>query len=314
MRNILLINQSTVISASELAAAATAFQIQVKLHFAPLWAIDPNSLRVWYANQPYAGYDWLFLLDNTDQANALGYHTVLSGGQVGGFVFAKTDQAAGVPWTVTLSHEGLEMLANPYVDLMAYGSYLGNAALRPLEVGDPTESATYKINGLDFSNFVTPNWFHSGAPGPYDYLRRIGAPLQLDSGGYMSIATTLGQWTEVFGEKLAPGTGKEARAGAYSRLRRPQTSKPPVGNFGSVDSNLSYIIKLLGKQAALITDQTAAISQQTQTLNQQSQAIAAIAASISDPNNDPQTLVDLASKLKGSNDPLAQSVAASQPK
>ncbi len=304
MRQVLLVNQSTAVSETDFQAAANALQTQVTRDFTPLWDIQA---KLWKYNKPVKGYELVYLLDDTDQAGALGYHTRLVGGQIVGYVFAKTDAAAGVSWTSTLSHELLELLANPWVADLVEGPYKGGRALYPYEVGDPVESNSYSIGGVEVSDFATPLWFQEeDTAGPFNFLKTLTSPFQLAKGGYCSVATSIGNYTDVWGE-TTPNTGKEARAGAYSRIKREQASRPVIAGFGSVDANLQYIIRHLDKQTALITVQTDVIGQQ-------SKALADIMAAISDPNNDPQTLVDLTSKLKTSADALAQSVAANQPK
>jgi len=49
------------------------------------------------------------ILDDSDQAGALGYHDLTSDGLPIGKVFAASDLKAGTSWTVTASHELLEM-------------------------------------------------------------------------------------------------------------------------------------------------------------------------------------------------------------
>jgi hypothetical protein len=65
---------------------------------------------------------------------------------------------------------------------------------------DPCEDSQfgYQINGILVSDFVTPHWFHTGAPGPYDFQNRITKPLQLLPGGYcqyLDIGNSMG-WVQ----------------------------------------------------------------------------------------------------------------------
>ena len=64
----------------------------------------------------------IIITDNPDQAGALGYHELTSAGAPLGKVFAKLDLDSGTSWTVTLSHELLEMLADPWINWCAMGS------------------------------------------------------------------------------------------------------------------------------------------------------------------------------------------------
>src|SRR6266571_4314023 len=56
---------------------------------------------------------WLVILDTSDVADALGYHDFTPAGRPIGKVFAQSDIMDNLEWTVTASHELLEMLADP---------------------------------------------------------------------------------------------------------------------------------------------------------------------------------------------------------
>ena len=68
------------------------------------------------------GWWQISVTDNPDQAGALGYHELTSRGTPLGKVFAGLDLQSGGSWTVTLSHELLEMLADPWINWCAQGS------------------------------------------------------------------------------------------------------------------------------------------------------------------------------------------------
>jgi hypothetical protein len=219
MRSVSLVNQSTVVSDSDLATVAAALERQVWLHFQPMWGIEA---QLYYGRAALPGSDVLYICDDTTQADALGFHTSTQGNVVG-YVFAKTDEANGVPWSVTASHELLEMLGNPWVNLMCWGMAGGQLVLVPREVGDPVEGATYAVSGVQVSDFVGPRWFEPGAGGgQFDYLGRISAPFLLDQGGYIAYQIpATGEWKEVFGQTVPHGGGPEAP----SKYRRRQRMK-----------------------------------------------------------------------------------------
>src|SRR5882724_10615097 len=103
------VNESTVVSDEDAAKVVAALQIQVTEHFAPAWGYgaELGLLPVGAARTPGA---WqVIILDNSDQAGALGYHDLTSDGLPIGKVFAKTDKDNGLSWSVTASHELLEM-------------------------------------------------------------------------------------------------------------------------------------------------------------------------------------------------------------
>jgi len=190
-----LINQSTVVSDVDVKEAMDALQIQVSRDFAPAWGIDAELKFVGKGQVPPAGYWWLVVLDNSDQAGALGYHDLTNEGLPLGKAFAATDIQYGLKWTVTASHELLEMLGDPYINLAATVEPGRNNSIMTLyayEVCDACEADTdgYQINGILLSDFVYPTWFESfwqGGSTQFDYLNKIKKPFELLSGGYISV-------------------------------------------------------------------------------------------------------------------------------
>jgi len=96
-------------------------------------------------------------------------------------------------WSLTASHECLEMLADPFGDRVVPGFSLREDQGRVsylVEVCDPCESASfaYTSNGTWVSDFYTPNFFDpEAAPGVrYDFTGNIEKPRQVLKGGYIS--------------------------------------------------------------------------------------------------------------------------------
>src|SRR6266487_1107390 len=79
------------------------------------------------------------------------------------YLFAKDDIAASGEYTTTLSHELLEMIADPGVNLYAIGKCRiggrSRTGLFGLEVCDPVEANSYRIQGVKVSDWVVPEWF-----------------------------------------------------------------------------------------------------------------------------------------------------------
>src|SRR5512135_775495 len=112
---IAVINASTAVSDDEVRTAAAALQIQVRRDFAPAWGIDADLTVVPRGETPEAGAWWLVILDTSDSAGALGYHDLTPEGLPLAKVFAQSALKLGFQWTITASHELLEMLADPDV-------------------------------------------------------------------------------------------------------------------------------------------------------------------------------------------------------
>ncbi len=186
-------NQSTVLNDPVVNAAAPALQIQINRDFAPVWGVDADLTFVPKAQRPGAGFWWLVVVDDSDVAGDLGYHELTDQGLPLGYVFARTDQQAGLKWTVTASHELLEMLGDPDINLYAFVQTGGNAGtFYAYEVCDPCEldDQGYAINGIQVSNFVYPAWFEGfRAQGStqFDHQKLIDQPFKLLPGGYSSV-------------------------------------------------------------------------------------------------------------------------------
>ncbi len=188
-----IINASSVLTDAEVQAAVPALQTQVHRDFAPAWGIDADLTFVPQGQQPPLGAWWLTILDNSDQAGALGYHDVTNEGLPLGKVFAGTDKQYGYTWTVTASHELLEMLGDPEIDLTVFVEPNARTGeLYAYEVCDACEADQfgYQINGVLVSDFVYPAWFESfqkPSSTQFDYGKKITAPFQLLAGGYIGI-------------------------------------------------------------------------------------------------------------------------------
>ena len=112
---IAIINSGKALKDSQVQAALPALQTQVSRDFAPAWGIDADLNFIPKGTKPAPGSWWLTILDNSDQAGALGYHDVTNDGLPLGKVLAGSDIKFGFQWTVTASQELLEMLAGTLV-------------------------------------------------------------------------------------------------------------------------------------------------------------------------------------------------------
>jgi hypothetical protein len=221
-----IINASTVLSDGEVDDAVAALQTQVHRDFAPAWGIDADLHFIPRGQRPAPGSWWLAVLDDSDQAGALGYHDITSEGLPLGKVFARSDLRFGAEWTVSASHELLEMLADPDVNLAAYVEEARNTwRLYAYEVCDPCESDHYgyQIESVLVSDFVYPGWFESfRRPNStqFDFGRHINRPFALLPGGYIGVLDlfSLGGWRQHTAD--APDLNMRARVGSRRERRR----------------------------------------------------------------------------------------------
>ena len=208
---IAIVNESSILSDAQVAAATKALNHQLGYDYNPHWGT--NAHCYFYPNgTTVPGSAWvLAILDDTDQAGALGYHDVTATGLPLGKVFAKTDQHYGLSWTVTASHEILEMVGDPECVRAAQTAATTFVAW---EMCDPCEADQYgyTINGVQVSDFVLPAYFSPGEPGPYDFCGHIPAPLTLLPGGYQAVWTPKTGWTQKTADTIPGVTSRVATA------------------------------------------------------------------------------------------------------
>lgn len=204
-----VINASTVLTDQEVQKAVGPLQRQVSEHFAPAWGVNATLKFVAHNQQPEPGSWWLVVLDDSDQAGALGYHDLTSEGLPIGKVFAGTDLKYGSSWTVTASHELLEMLADPDINLTVFVQPTDTSGrLYAYEVCDACEddSLGYDVDSTTVSDFVFPAWFEDfRAPGStqFDYQNKAHKPLELLKGGYIGVfdVSSGSGWHQITAEK-----------------------------------------------------------------------------------------------------------------
>jgi hypothetical protein len=156
-----------------------AMNTQIAHDVAPAYGLTATLIG---PTAPPPGAWAMILKDDSDQPGALGYHEVLAGVPTG-YVFVKTCLSAIGDWTSCLSHEIIEMIADPTCDKQA----TSGGHTYDYEACDPVEADGYMVNGVNLSNFVLPAWYVTGRPGPYDFLGKLQAPLTIDAGGYMTV-------------------------------------------------------------------------------------------------------------------------------
>lgn len=199
------------ISAPVLARIANALEVQLLEHYASLWQASGLPVVVYDRNDTVPDdVAPLFIFDTGAQAGELADHGLGSAGGPFGRAFWAANQARGgtlltgaMALSVSLSHEAVELVADPYVNTWADEDASTQLAF---EIADPVQADCYEIDGVAVSNFVGPRWFRHG-PGPYDHMRLVEEPWTRRPGGYV-IQRKLEQTSEsnVFSRTvLAPG-------------------------------------------------------------------------------------------------------------
>jgi hypothetical protein len=201
---------------------------QLKYHAAPAWGKTPIPVVYATTEATAPPGSWVIgIFDDSDQAGALGWHTV-EGDVVYGRVFARPVLTHGgdaltkkLSVASVLSHEVLETFVDPFCN--DYADVDGHRAIAK-EVGDPVEADSYPITvggiKVTVSNFVTQRWFDPQATtGPFDYLGSLTAPFTMTKGGYL-IVLQEGRVSQVFGDRHEEWRTRELKQSPLSRTAR----------------------------------------------------------------------------------------------
>ncbi len=231
-----VINASTCVTDAEVEALTAALQKQVSNDFAPAWGIDATLVFVPTTGQPAPGSWWLTIQDNTDRAGVLGHHELTPDGLPVGHAFAGTDKRYGLKWTVTVSHELLEMLADPDVNLTVFAHKDATThMLYSYEVCDPVEddAFAYQIDGIDVCDFVYPAYFQTfRQPGStrFDHIGKLNAPVPaVLPGGYINgydILDPTKAWHPLTAATVPHGPTDRSHLKDRFSSRRARRSKP----------------------------------------------------------------------------------------
>jgi hypothetical protein len=163
---------NSTITDDKLHEAIRAINRQITCDFEPYWHMGGalrlegrSELKPGTKNLPdMRGDAILYVWSEADLDDALGYHDANHRGVPYGFVFTELAKAVGENWTVTLSHEALELIADPEVNLLVQGPHPGNrskSVFHWYEMCDAVQDETYRIDDIEVSNFVLPLYFTS---------------------------------------------------------------------------------------------------------------------------------------------------------
>jgi hypothetical protein len=191
----------------ELQTAIRAINRQIAEDFTPYWSLAATlRLEGRSVSQPDSaqaadmrGDAVIYLWDKSDVEGALGYHFQNNRGIPFGFVFTSIAEELGEPWSITLSHEALELIGDAETNQLAIGPHPDPAQDRSVffwfEMCDAVEGESYEIDGVKVSNFLLPLYFtgtrDNDEPGARnDYLGRAykGQTLRsfgINPGGYV---------------------------------------------------------------------------------------------------------------------------------
>jgi hypothetical protein len=227
------------VSDEELQGVIRAINRQISEDYEPYWSLGATlRLEGRTTEQPdkinapdMRGDAVIYLWNQVDVPGALGYHDLNNHGIAFGFVFTELSRQLNEPWSVTLSHEALELIGDPDVNLLVMGPHPDPSENRDVffwyEMCDAVQAENYLIDDVAVSNFVLPLYFTGGPTeeGRNDFLGRAYESQTLPSfginpGGYVGFFDpVLGNYStySLKGDRLAAArlaaksTASEAR-------------------------------------------------------------------------------------------------------
>lgn len=208
---IALVDHTAHIGFKKLSSVAGALSEQIMADFGPTWRVRASVVPM--TTIPLHSAQWaVHVQSHLDEPGALGYHTNGEFNQPVSYVKYDAD------WTVTVSHEILEMLADPYGNRLHQArlpyrmdneaTYRQFGIKHPtsyvhylLEVCDPCEATEYIVGGERLSDFLTPTWYRTNGPASGAASSHAGGcafEREVAEGGYVSFCNNDGYWFQVF--------------------------------------------------------------------------------------------------------------------
>ncbi len=148
----------------------------------------------------------IYLIDESTLPGALGYHDLNTRDFPVGFVFVLDPN----DWTTTLSHEVLELILDPTVNILVPGPHPGNPqniVLHAYEVCDAVERMSYTIDGIVVSNFLTNSYFTIGEQigSRTDFLGVDVPSFGVTKGSHIAFFNLqTNRWEQVIGQQASP--------------------------------------------------------------------------------------------------------------
>ncbi len=211
-------NNATVALGVDFDSLIAAMQQYIDSFVAPIWGTPAKLIKT---TGLQSGAWAMVFLDNADQPGALAYHDLTPDGLPISKVFVKTTLADNQLVSVSASHELVEMLVDPAINMMTTGP--DPKATYAYESADPVEEESFPVNGIQMSDFVHPSYFEVfRQPGSiqFDHMNLVTKPFQILKGGYQIVMKN-GKETQVFGSKdKEKRFKKEDRRGHRSEIRR----------------------------------------------------------------------------------------------
>ncbi len=210
-------NRATVPLGVDFDALIAAMQVFVDEHVAPVWGTRAKLVR----SKGFVPGKWaMVFLDDADHAHSLAYHDLTPDGFPQAKVFVKTTLRNKKLVSVSASHELVEMLVDPSINMVTMRP--GSKLVYGYESADPVEELTFRVDRIPMTNFVYPAYFeafHKPGSVRFDHLDKINKPFEIHPGGYLGVYKN-GKWTQIFGSAAKKKRfAREDRRGRRSERR-----------------------------------------------------------------------------------------------
>ncbi len=206
--HIAIVSLTSDIPAKSVLQAGAALQKQITRDFAPFWGFEATVDVFENLEDVPSDYHPVVLFGDTDEL--LGQLAYAIGGEYEAALIDdfERDRLTGLhlnaftrqpfalveltdAWSVTLGHEVLEMMADPFGNRLVAAAHPDDPNLRVLyllEVCDPCQAVWYPVNGVPMADFYTPRYFEpvNVDRTRYSFTGAIEGPLQILEGGYLS--------------------------------------------------------------------------------------------------------------------------------
>jgi hypothetical protein len=183
LSHLALVSETADVALPELTRVSAAIQKQIARDLTQYWDVEGTLDPFATLEDVPPGYWPVVVRDDIGQ-NAAGVHCDDTG-QPMALITSDLD------WSVTASHEILEMLVDPFGNMRMAGQSVSPDQGRVeylVEVADPVSGKWYQVNGVKVSDFYTPRYFDpvQAAGVQYSFMGNLTGPRQILFGGYLT--------------------------------------------------------------------------------------------------------------------------------
>jgi hypothetical protein len=231
-----LVSDAPSLGISELTIVAAAIQKQVARDLSQHWGIQGTVSPFARLEDVPAGF-WPVIVRDDIEEDAAGTHCDDHGQPM---ALVTSDPA----WSVTASHEVLEMLVDPFGNRVVAGQSPKADQGRVeflVEVADPVGDSVYTVDGVKVSDFCTPRYFDPQPSAGVQYCATgaIQGPRQILVDGYLTWHDPVGnEWWQQsrfggedaivsLGPLLKTACGMRTVVDPLAARRRREQSRPP---------------------------------------------------------------------------------------